>query len=116
MYQSHASLRDDYEVSCQDWISVHLACPLRAFYARRMTGGGFGGCTINLVKTDVAETFKAHIAEAYRSNGHSSRDLHLRTCPGAQAWPNSVGTIHVKIQNCSRIRISHEQERTDLHF
>ena len=89
MYQSHASLRDDYEVSCRELdLLVHLASSSPGVYGARMTGGGFGGCTINLVKTDVAETFKAHIAEAYSGATGITPEIYIcEPAQGAQAWP-----------------------------
>lgn len=59
MGESHASLRDDYEVSCKELDSmVKIASGLDGVYGSRMTGGGFGGCTVNLVREDCVEQFK----------------------------------------------------------
>lgn len=66
MQQSHASLRDDYEVSCRELdIMVEIAGRQPGVYGARMTGGGFGGCTINLVKREAAEKFMAAVAAEY---------------------------------------------------
>ena len=66
MAASHASLRDDYEVSCRELdIMVELANQQPGVYGARMTGGGFGGCTINLVAADQAESFRESVAAAY---------------------------------------------------
>ena len=66
MNESHRSLRDDYEVSCRELdVMVALAQEFRGVYGARMTGGGFGGCTINLVDSDRVQSFKAHMAEGY---------------------------------------------------
>lgn len=66
MYRSHASLRDDYQVSCRELdLLVDLASSSPGVYGARMTGGGFGGCTVNLVKSDCAAAFKTHVAQAY---------------------------------------------------
>lgn len=66
MYRSHASLRDDYEVSCQELdLLVDLATFGPGIYGARMTGGGFGGCTVNLVQADHAAPFAAYIRHAY---------------------------------------------------
>lgn len=55
MTASHASLRSDYEVSCAELdLCVDVAMSVRGVYGARMTGGGFGGCTVNLVAQDVA--------------------------------------------------------------
>jgi galactokinase len=67
MAQSHVSLRDDYEVSCRELdILVELANQQTGIYGARMTGGGFGGCTINLVETARAEPFREQMAAAYQ--------------------------------------------------
>jgi len=88
MYRSHASLRGDYEVSCQELdLLVHLASSTPGVYGARMTGGGFGGCTINLVKTDAADGFKAHIAEAYSEATGITPEIYIcEPAQGAQAW------------------------------
>jgi galactokinase len=55
MNASHQSLRDDYEVSCEELdVMVRLAGEVEGVYGARMTGGGFGGCTINLVSAEHA--------------------------------------------------------------
>jgi galactokinase len=67
MYRSHASLRDDYEVSCRELdLLVDLASSSPGVYGARMTGGGFGGCTVNLLKADACDSFKDQISRAYR--------------------------------------------------
>ena len=56
--QSHRSLRDDYEVSCKELnLMVDLANQVDGVLGARMTGGGFGGCTINLVKAESCADF-----------------------------------------------------------
>lgn len=66
MAESHASLRDDYEVSSRELdLMVELASKIEGVYGARMTGGGFGGCTINLVDVDHVETFTRLVAEGY---------------------------------------------------
>jgi galactokinase len=89
MYRSHASLRDDYEVSCQEVdLLVHLASSSPGVYGARMTGGGFGGCTINLVKADAADTFKDHITQAYSEATGITPEIYIcEPAQGAQAWP-----------------------------
>src|SRR3954462_8153735 len=67
MYESHESLRDDYEVSCPELDAmVAIASDVEGTTGARMTGGGFGGCTINLVKASATEQFQATVAENYR--------------------------------------------------
>jgi galactokinase len=66
MRESHASLRDDFQVSCTELdIMVELAGQVEGVYGARMTGGGFGGCTINLVTSEKVEAFKAKVTEGY---------------------------------------------------
>jgi galactokinase len=67
MAESHASLRDDYEVSCRELdVMVELAHGFAGCRGSRMTGGGFGGCTINLVDAGKCEEFAAHMRDDYK--------------------------------------------------
>ena len=67
MRESHNSLRDLYEVSCSELDAmVEAAQGLPGFCGGRMTGGGFGGCTVNLVRQEHAESFSEQIAQRYR--------------------------------------------------
>jgi len=69
MAESHRSLRDDYEVSCAELdLMVELARQQEGVYGARMTGGGFGGCTINLVRTDAVRGFQPGVADAYQKS------------------------------------------------
>lgn len=78
MRESHASLRDLYQVSCAELdLMVELAQSLPGFQGARMTGGGFGGCTINLVKALDASTFAAQLAEAYRHKTQVRPDVYI---------------------------------------
>jgi len=66
MYKSHESLRDDYEVSCKELdIMVDLAREVAGVCGARMTGGGFGGCTINLVDVSAVDNFSRTIKMRY---------------------------------------------------
>lgn len=66
MRDSHASLRDDFEVSCSELdVMVELAAKIDGVYGARMTGGGFGGCTINLVESGKVESFRSKVSEDY---------------------------------------------------
>jgi galactokinase len=66
MKESHASLRDDFEVSCEEVdVMVRLAEENLGVYGARMTGGGFGGCTINLVESTSVEQFKSKVLAGY---------------------------------------------------
>ena len=67
MRESHESLRDLYEVSCRELDAmVDAAQGLPGFIGGRMTGGGFGGCTVNLVREENAMEFASQIASRYR--------------------------------------------------
>lgn len=89
MYESHASLRDDYEVSCKELdLLVEFATSGRGVYGARMTGGGFGGCTVNLVRTDCAEEFRVHISKAYENATGIVPDIYVcEPAQGAEPWP-----------------------------
>lgn len=64
---SHRSLQHDYEVSCEELdFLVDTAEDFTGVYGARMTGGGFGGCTVNLVAPERVDAFQLHIREAYR--------------------------------------------------
>ena len=66
MAESHRSLRDLYEVSCRELdIMVESAEGLPGYWGGRMTGGGFGGCTVNLVEAAAAQDFAAAISQRY---------------------------------------------------
>ncbi|PKU25715.1 galactokinase [Telmatospirillum siberiense] len=67
MIESHESMRDDYQISCRELdVMVALSLPLPGVYGARMTGGGFGGCSVSLVDADAVGHFMKSIAEAYR--------------------------------------------------
>ena len=63
---SHRSLQYDYEVSCAelDFLVDH-ALPIDGVYGSRMTGGGFGGCTVTMLRPGAVEAFAASIARSY---------------------------------------------------
>jgi galactokinase len=66
--QAHTSLRDDYRVSCPqlDWL-VESATAQPDCFGARMVGGGFGGCTLNLVRAEQSDAFIVRALSAYRS-------------------------------------------------
>ena len=79
---SHRSLQHDYEVSAEELdFLVDTAAEFSGVYGCRMTGGGFGGCTVNLVAPERVELFETHIAEAYRRAFH--RDVQIYRCEPA---------------------------------
>ena len=67
MNESHVSLRDDYETSCSEIdILAEEAWKIGGVIGSRITGGGFGGCTVSIVKNDAIEEFKERISRVYR--------------------------------------------------
>ena len=65
---SHRSLQCDYEVSCEELdCLVDTALAIPGTFGARMTGGGFGGCTVNLIDTAAVAHFKAVLGDAYRA-------------------------------------------------
>ena len=68
LQESHRSLRDDFEVSCMELdLMVEIAREQSGLIGARMTGGGFGGCTINLVHAEAVDEVKANVAATYAS-------------------------------------------------
>jgi galactokinase len=66
MNECHESLRDLYEVSCPELdVMVNIARSLEGCYGARLTGAGFGGCTVNLVAQSEAEAFANELASRY---------------------------------------------------
>jgi galactokinase len=67
MYQTHDGLQNEYEVSCKELdFLVEKTRNTEGVLGSRMMGGGFGGCTINLVKADIVEDFILKMKEAYK--------------------------------------------------
>ena len=78
MKASHESLRDLYEVSCKELdIMVEAAWKLNGICGARMTGAGFGGCTVNLVKADAVESFASSLQEAYTKTTGINPELYI---------------------------------------
>jgi galactokinase len=67
MNASHVSLRDDYETSCEEVdVLVDEAWKIPGVIGSRITGGGFGGCTVSIVKDEAIDTFKEKLTAAYK--------------------------------------------------
>jgi galactokinase len=76
MSASHLSLRYDYEVSCPELdLLVEIAVSLPGVLGARMTGGGFGGCTVNLVEKRSIESFRTKVALTYEAQTHLIPDI-----------------------------------------
>jgi galactokinase len=86
MDQSHESLRDDYEVSSDALNAmVEAARAHQACYGARMTGAGFGGCAVALIRAEAAEDFVARTAAAYqRKTGNTPAVYVCRATDGAE--------------------------------
>ncbi len=68
MNASHVSLRDDYEVSCHELdVLAEAAWKVDGVIGSRMTGGGFGGCTVSIVRNEAVPAFKKAVGDAYRT-------------------------------------------------
>jgi galactokinase len=78
MAASHSSLRDDYEVSCRELDAlVEIAASIEGVYGARMTGGGFGGCAINLVSVDSVEKFIRRMRQGYLEATGIEADIYI---------------------------------------
>jgi len=85
MSESHRSLRDDYEVSCAELdFLVDTASAIDGVYGARMTGGGFGGSTVNLVDKSAIKDVRASSLEKYSSRFGIEPDFNIfRAADGA---------------------------------
>jgi galactokinase len=90
MRESHRSLRELYQVSCRELdLMVGLAEDLPGYYGGRMTGGGFGGSTINLVAVEHSEAFASQISERYSKATGIQPDIYIcSAADGAAALLN----------------------------
>jgi galactokinase len=78
MGESHRSLRDDYEVSCLELdVMVEIANQIDGVFGARMTGGGFGGCTINLVRTEMVNSFCEEVSSKYTQRIGQRPDIYV---------------------------------------
>lgn len=85
MYASHASLRDDYAVSCEELdILIEIAHEHENVAGARMTGGGFGGCTVNLVRRDTTNDTANDGLNSFTEN--LKREYHRRTNRNASIY------------------------------
>ena len=98
MNESHQSLRDDYEVSCAELdLMVKLAQGVEGVLGARMTGGGFGGCTVNLVEREHVDHFKSVVAAGYQRETGMTPEIYVCSAvKGAEEIvENATGTIQV---------------------
>ena len=80
MNRSHLSLRDDYDVSCKELdLMVELAQAVPGVYGARMTGGGFGGSTVNLIAAESVDQFKQTVARGYEDATGLTPEIYICT-------------------------------------
>jgi len=90
MFQSHIGLRNEYEVSCKELNTlVDIAWDIKGVIGSRMMGGGFGGCTINLVKDQQLETFVGQITDQYEEALGESVEIYKTKVSGGTHLLNS---------------------------
>ena len=99
MWDSHFSLRDDYEVSCKEVDQlVNIAYdfgPTRGLVGSRMTGGGFGGSTVSLVKSEATKLFILYIQNEYKAaTGRDLAPFVTKPSKGAEYFPLSPVKNH----------------------
>lgn len=78
MNASHVSLRDDYQVSCDEIdVLVEEAWKVPGVIGSRITGGGFGGCTVSIVKDEAVTEFQEKVGAAYRERVGKDADFYV---------------------------------------
>ena len=78
MYASHKGLCYDYEVSCNDLnLLTEIACSIDGVIGSRMTGAGFGGCTVSIVHRDALETFRTRVMTEYHEETGIEPEIYL---------------------------------------
>ena len=97
MAESHRSLRDDFEVSCAELDTlVNLAGEIDGVYGARMTGGGFGGCTVNLIADGHVNKFKNAISRSYEQATGRKPDIYVcATAGGAGPVAETNKPVHL---------------------
>jgi galactokinase len=100
MAASHQSLRDDYEVSCRELDAmVEIAERQRGVHGARMTGGGFGGCTINLVDVEHAAQFQRNVTTEYESAIGLRPDIYICEASQGAEW------VEVPVENLPKVAL-----------
>ncbi len=88
MYASHDGLQNQYKVSCVELDFLVKQAKLNDFVlGARMMGGGFGGCTINLIHKKETESFKTFVSEAYKNKFNNSCTIY------SVSFSNGTGII-----------------------
>jgi galactokinase len=88
MQESHLSLRDDYEVSSPELdLLVGLATAQDYVAGARLTGAGFGGCTVNVVRADAIDAFERDVIVPYRQRAGLPAEMYVTgACDGLRTW------------------------------
>jgi galactokinase len=96
MLSGHASERDDFEVSIDEVdFLVESAAGLPGCYGARLTGGGFGGCTVNLVRREMSTAFAEALQTAYQAQFNITAETYVCD-PVAGAWVRNAMTSKVR--------------------
>jgi galactokinase len=83
MFASHRSLSQDYEVSCRELdILVEAVAGRRGVIGGRMTGGGFGGCTVNLVADDEVEELTQTVSDSFQREFQRVPEVYVTRAEG----------------------------------
>ena len=99
MAESHRSLRDDYEVSSKELdLMIEFAAEIDGVYGARMTGGGFGGCTVNLVTAEHVEEFRNLVTQRYEDATTIKPEIYI--CNAANGAAEVGQDFKIK-QDCS---------------
>jgi hypothetical protein len=116
MTASHKSLRDDYEVSCEELDKlVGLALDGEGVLGSRMTGGGFGGCTVTLLKRSAMQSTIARIQESYESRKGEKATFYIATpCGGAGDIPPKL--VVGKKGKGLRVQTGKEKEMDEVDY
>ncbi len=98
MGESHLSLRDDYEVSSPELdLLVGLAAAQEYVLGARLTGAGFGGCTVNLVRAEAVEAFERDVIAPYRDRTGRAAEMYVTTPQdGLRIWKPGDGRWRVE--------------------
>jgi galactokinase len=78
MNESHVSLRDDYETSCPETdVLAEIAWSIPGVYGSRITGGGFGGCTVSIIDNDAIDAYRGRVDEVYEKKTGRKADIYV---------------------------------------
>lgn len=94
MTASHNSLRDDYEVSCEELdFLVEVALKVPGVYGSRMTGGGFGGCTVTLVDPAAVNTLTTTLQEEFEARFRHQCDCYVASPAAGAGLADLAGAV-----------------------